>query len=78
MDLGIAAFATLSDGTRIFHPGWYRRAERALKTAQRRMSWRKKGGIVTLPMPKGTGLRAGASSLPGVRRTDWGPRLPAP
>jgi hypothetical protein len=36
MDLGIAAFATLSDGTRIFHPGWYRTAERALKTAHRR------------------------------------------
>ena len=35
IDLGIEAFATLSDGTRIFHPGWYRKAERALKTAQR-------------------------------------------
>jgi putative transposase len=43
VDLGIAAFATLSDGTRIFHPGWYRRAERALKTAQRRV-WRRKRG----------------------------------
>jgi putative transposase len=44
MDLGIEAFATLSDGTRIFHPGWYRTAERALKEAQRRVSRRKKGG----------------------------------
>jgi putative transposase len=43
IDLGIEAFATLSDGTRIFSPGWYRRAERALKTAQRRVSRRKKG-----------------------------------
>jgi putative transposase len=43
IDLGIEAFATLSDGTRIFHPGWYRKAERALKTAQRRVSPRKKG-----------------------------------
>ena len=43
IDLGIEAFATLSDGTRIFHPGWYRQAERALKTAQRRVSRRKKG-----------------------------------
>ena len=34
---------TLADGTRIFHPGWYRKAERALKTAQRRVSRRKKG-----------------------------------
>jgi putative transposase len=43
VDLGIEAFATLSDGTRIFHPGWYRKAERALKTAQRRVSRRKQG-----------------------------------
>jgi putative transposase len=43
IDLGIEAFATLSSGTRIFHPGWYRKAERALKTAQRRVSRRKKG-----------------------------------
>ena len=43
IDLGIEAFATLSDGTRIFSPGWYRRAERALKTAQRRVSRRKQG-----------------------------------
>ena len=43
IDLGMEAFATLSDGTRIFSPGWYRKAERALKTAQRRVSRRKKG-----------------------------------
>jgi putative transposase len=43
IDLGIEAFATLSDGTRIFSPGWYRKAERALKTAQHRVSRRKKG-----------------------------------
>ena len=43
IDLGLEAFATTSDGTRIFHPGWYRRAERRLKTAQRRVSRRKKG-----------------------------------
>jgi putative transposase len=43
IDLGIEAFATLSDGTRIFHLGWYRKAERALKTASRRVSRRKKG-----------------------------------
>ncbi len=43
IDLGIEAFATLTDGTRVFHPGWYRKAERALKTAQRRLSRRKKG-----------------------------------
>jgi putative transposase len=44
IDLGVDAFATLSDGTRIFHPAWYRKAERALKTAQRRVTRRKKGG----------------------------------
>jgi putative transposase len=43
IDLGIEAFATLSNGTRIFNPGWYRKAERALKTAQRRVSRRTKG-----------------------------------
>jgi putative transposase len=43
IDLGIEAFATLSEGTRVFYPGWYRNAERALKTAQRRIARRKKG-----------------------------------
>ncbi len=43
IDLGLEAFATLSDGTRIFTPGWYRKAERALKTAQRRVARRKQG-----------------------------------
>ena len=43
IDLGLEAFATLSSGERIFHPGWYRKAERALKTAQRRVSRRKNG-----------------------------------
>jgi putative transposase len=43
VDLGAEAFATLSDGTRIFHLGWYRRAEHALKTTQRRVSRRKRG-----------------------------------
>ena len=28
IDLGIEAFAILSNGTRIFSPGWYRKAER--------------------------------------------------
>ena len=53
IDLGIEAFATLSNGQRVFHPGWYRQAERALKIAQRRVSRRKKGSnrrskVVTL------------------------------
>jgi putative transposase len=43
IDLGLEAFATLSDGTRIFSPGWYRKAERYLAKCQRRVSRRKKG-----------------------------------
>jgi putative transposase len=43
IDLGIEAFATLSNGARILSPGWYRKAERALKTAQRRVARRKRG-----------------------------------
>jgi putative transposase len=43
IDLGLEAFATLSDGTRILHPGWYRQAERRLKMAHRRVTRRKKG-----------------------------------
>ena len=43
IDLGIEAFATLSDGAHIFSPGWYRKAERMLKMAHRRVTRRKKG-----------------------------------
>jgi putative transposase len=43
IDLGLESFATLSDGTMIHNPRCYRKAERALKTAQRRVSRRKKG-----------------------------------
>lgn len=42
IDLGIEAFATTSQGERIIHPGWYRKAERALKTRQRCVARRKK------------------------------------
>ena len=62
IDLGIEAFATLSDGTRIFHPGWYRKAERALKTAQRRVSRRKKW---EQPQPQG-GHAAGKGASEGA------------
>ncbi len=43
IDLGLASFATLADGAPIVNPRWYRKAERRLKTAQRRVSRRKKG-----------------------------------
>jgi putative transposase len=43
IDLGIESFATRSDGTMIHNPRCYRRAERRLKTAQRKVVRRKKG-----------------------------------
>jgi putative transposase len=43
IDLGLESFAMLSNGERIFNPRCYRKAERRLKTAQRRVSRRKKG-----------------------------------
>ncbi|HET8907357.1 MAG TPA: transposase [Ktedonobacterales bacterium] len=44
IDVGLESFATLSDGTMIHNPRCHRKAERRLKTAQRRVSRRKKGG----------------------------------
>jgi putative transposase len=44
IDVGLASFATLSTGEHIFNPRWYASAERRLKTAQRCVSRRKKGG----------------------------------
>ena len=43
IDVGLESFATLSDGTMIHNPRCYRRAERHLKTAQRKVSRRKQG-----------------------------------
>ena len=43
IDLGIEFFATLADGTMIHNPRCYRRAERRLKTAQRRIARCKQG-----------------------------------
>jgi putative transposase len=43
IDLGLESFTTLSNGTMIHNPRCYRRAERRLKTAQRRVSRRKLG-----------------------------------
>ena len=41
IDLGLESFATLADGTMMHNPCCYRRAERRLKTAQRKVSRRK-------------------------------------
>ncbi|HET9978945.1 MAG TPA: transposase [Ktedonobacterales bacterium] len=43
IDLGLESFVTLADGTMIHNPRCYRKAERRLKTAQRKVSRRKKG-----------------------------------
>jgi len=68
IDLGIEAFATLSDGTRIFHPGWYRKAERQLKTAQRRVARRKRGSH---RRRKAVGLLAKAHQTVRRQRQDF-------
>ncbi len=43
IDLGIEAFATTAEGTRIFSPACYRKGERSLRMCQRRVARRKKG-----------------------------------
>ncbi|MFQ5794044.1 MAG: RNA-guided endonuclease InsQ/TnpB family protein [Candidatus Bipolaricaulia bacterium] len=43
IDVGVESLATLSDGTQIENPRWYRKAERRLTKAQRRVSRRKRG-----------------------------------
>ncbi|HET8906813.1 MAG TPA: transposase [Ktedonobacterales bacterium] len=43
IDVGLESFATLANGTMIHNPRCYRKAERALKTAQRQVARRKKG-----------------------------------
>ena len=68
IDLGIEAFATLSNGTRILHPSWYRKAERALKTAPRRVNRRKKGSN---RRRKAVTLLAKAHQKVGRQRADF-------
>lgn len=43
VDVGLSSFATLSDGTAIENPRFYRVAQRKLRVAQRRVARRKKG-----------------------------------
>lgn len=43
IDMGLESFATLADGTMIHNPHCYQKAERCLKTAQRKVARRKKG-----------------------------------
>jgi putative transposase len=68
IDLGLESFATLADGTRIFNPGWYRQAERRLKTAQRRVSRRQTGSA---RRRKAVGLLARAHLKVRRQRADF-------
>lgn len=43
IDVGLESFATLADGSQIANPRYYRKNEKALSRAQRRVSRRKKG-----------------------------------
>lgn len=43
IDVGLTHFATLSTGEAVDNPRWYRKAERALRVAQRRVARRVKG-----------------------------------
>jgi putative transposase len=43
IDVGLAAFATLSDGTEIENPRWYREAKAKFRRAARKVARRKKG-----------------------------------
>jgi putative transposase len=44
IDVGLASLITTSDGDHVEHPAWYRRAQKRLRVAQRRVASRKKGG----------------------------------
>jgi putative transposase len=43
IDVGLSSFATLSDGTGIDNPRWYRKAQARFRRVQRRVARRKKG-----------------------------------
>ena len=43
IDVGLLSFATLSDGTEIDNPRWYREAQTIFRKAQRKVARRKKG-----------------------------------
>jgi putative transposase len=44
LDVGLRAFATLSDGTEIDNPRYYKEAQASLRRAQRKVARRKRGG----------------------------------
>ncbi|HEU4327426.1 MAG TPA: transposase [Roseiflexaceae bacterium] len=44
IDVGVRSLITTSDGEQVAHPNFYRKAQRRLRVAQRRVARRKKGG----------------------------------
>lgn len=68
VDLGLESFATLADGTMIHNPRCYRKAERRLKTAQRRLARHKKGSN---RRRKAVNLLARARQTVGKYLTSW-------
>jgi putative transposase len=68
IDLGIEAFATLADGSRILTPGYYRKAEWYLAKCQRRVAKRKKGSH---RCRKAVTLLAKAHQMVRRERTDF-------
>ena len=44
IDVGLISLITTSAGEHVEHPAWYRKAQKRLRVAQRRVSRRKKGG----------------------------------
>jgi putative transposase len=68
IDVGLAAFATLADGSQIANPRIFRIAEMALKRAQRRVSRRKKGSH---RRRKAVALLAKAHQTVRRQRTDF-------
>ena len=45
IDLGLESFATLSDGSKVVNPKFYKNAQKRIKILQRRLSKKKKGSI---------------------------------
>jgi putative transposase len=44
IDVGLTSLITTSEGEHVAHPAWYRRAQKRLRVAQRRVARRQKGG----------------------------------
>ena len=68
IDVGLSSFATLSDGTAIENPRFYREAQRALRVAQRRVARRRKG---SKRRKKAVALLARAHARVQAQRSDF-------